>query len=557
MWRLTCVILPRVAIAVAALLNSREPTHAAEHPSNHPVVLESGISPSDVEKRPYAGYVRQCADVLIEHGIDRYGKVHRPLLVAVLDVRSRTCPGPDAFQGEEPGGRPFAEPRLSGGVQACDPFMDQVTVDVFYRLTDMTGDAKYAGFADRYLREAVKLTDEKGLFWWGWHRCYDVYSDEKRSDVVKGTKNWHEIHVLRPRWERLWRVDEQATRRELEGIWQWHVIDKATGEIDRHSSGTRGCDFAMTGGGFVHAMGFLYHATKDETWLKRAALIADYYWRSRNPKTNLIPNCPNDRYQRFDGTHFDTSITGVHCYFLLKTYELTRRPEFRDRALAYLKAYARYGFDPKTGRFWGSLRLDGTPEPGPRRKAKEFYSHADYSQNDPVGYVDLWQPHALGYEFAVATAQAYAYAHQLTGDDEMLPTARRWAAWIRRSPPSQGPISSLRFEEYARLFAPHGTYAELYGRAISFFLHMYGLTGEKDYLNDARRFAREAVSRLYYQGLFRGHPALPYYFATGGVGYLAYALMQLDRVLANPDKAVGAKALPAAAGGCAIPWDNW
>jgi hypothetical protein len=320
----------RARTALVLLTATLESVLAAEHPANHPVVLDSGIRPSEVEGRPYAGYVRQCADTLIECGTDRYGKVQRPLLVAVLDVRSKACPGPDVLPGESNNARPFAEPRLAWKAQGVDLFMDQVTVEVLYHLTDLSGDPKYARFADQYLREAMRLVDDKGLFWWGAHRSYDVYTDEKRATPVQGGKNWHEIHIIRPRWNRLWKLNEQGTRRELEGIWRWHVINKTTGEIDRHSSGTPGCDFAMSGGGFVYAMGCLYDMTRDEVWLKRAELIAHYYWRSRNKQTNLIPNCPNDKSRRFDGTHFDTSITGVHCYFLLKTYELTGHQGIRD-----------------------------------------------------------------------------------------------------------------------------------------------------------------------------------------------------------------------------------
>jgi len=547
-----CWTLCLTVMALASRMSA-----ASDHPANVPVVLDSGISPTEVEKRPYASYVRQCADLLMEHGTDRYGNIARPLLVAILDVRSRTCPAPDALEPERPGQKPFVEPRLCWKVQGADFFMDQITLDVLYVLAGMTGDARYAAFADAYLRDAMGLVDEKGLFWWGSHRCYDVFTEEMRPSPIKGGKQWHEINVIRPRWEQMWRVNEQATRRELQAIWQWHVIDKKTGEIDRHSSGTRGCDFAMSGGMFVYAMALLGRKTGDPAWLDRATLIADYYWLSRNPKTNLIPNCPNDRYQRFDGKHFDTSITGIHCYFLLKAYELAGREVWRDRAMAYLRAYAKHGFDPKTGKFWGALCLDGTPEPRPRKKNNETYSHADNSQNDPVGYLDLWQPHALGYEFGLATAQVYAFAAQLTGDPEMLETARTWARWIRQSPPAEGPISSLRWEEYGKRFAPQGTYAEYYGRAVSFFLHMYSLTGQKEHLDDARRFAQEAVSRLYYQGLLRGHPALPYYFSTGGVGCLMYALLQLDRVLANPEAIVRAKALPLGFNGQTMGWDNW
>jgi hypothetical protein len=56
--------------------------------------------------------------------------------------------------------------------------------------------------------------------------------------------------------------------------------------------------------------------------------------------------------------------------------------------------------------------------------------------------------------------------------------------------------------------------------------------------------ADEAVARLYYRGLLRGHPCKPYYESIDGVGCLLYALVQLDRVVTRSD----AKR---------IPWYNW
>ena len=114
------------------------------------------------------------------------------------------------------------------------------------------------------------MVDDKGFFWWGWHRFYDVFADEMSGSHG----NCHEIHVNLPRWERLWQIDEKATRRELEAIWEWHVIDKTTGEFNRHGDGRRGCDFAMSGAEFIYAFSFLYTKTNDPVWLERAELVA-------------------------------------------------------------------------------------------------------------------------------------------------------------------------------------------------------------------------------------------------------------------------------------------
>jgi hypothetical protein len=67
------------------------------------------------------------------------------------------------------------------------------------------------------------------------------------------------------------------------------------------------------------------------------------------------------------------------------------------------------------------------------------------------------------------------------------------------------------------------------------------------------------VARLYHNGLFRGHPAKPYYEATDGVGQLLYALLQLDRFLIDPEQAVAQKAIPLRKldRTLTMPADNW
>jgi DUF1680 family protein len=73
-----------------------------------------------------------------------------------------------------------------------------------------------------------------------------------------------------------------------------------------------------------------------------------------------------------------------------------------------------------------------------------------------------------------------------------------------------------------------GVYAEDYGRSISLFVHLYRATNEKEYLALANNLAEDAVRKLYHNGLFKGHPAKPYYETTNGVGILLMALLELD-----------------------------
>ncbi len=124
----------------------------------------------------------------------------------------------------------------------------------------------------------------------------------------------------------------------------------------------------------------------------------------------------------------------------------------------------------------------------------------------------------------------------------MLTAARRFAAWINKTPPGTLETENTWYRSYSEGPGRKGTYAGKYGRTISFLLHLYVVTGERQYLDDARAMADTAIEKLYHKGLFRGHPAKPYYEAMDGVGYLLYALLELDQVLKDP-KAVVAQSM--------------
>jgi hypothetical protein len=473
----------------------------------------------------------------MEHGTDRYGQVRSPILVSILDVETRVCP-------EQP--LPVDEAyrvirRDRRNPAGANLLTDQPLLKTLYLLSAATGRESYARFASAYVDWYFKhLVDDKGFVWWGWHRHYDVYRDE----MTGHQGNHHEIHAIHAiAWDRLWEVNAAAVRREIEALWQWHVVDKTTGEINRHGDGQPGCDFAMSAGACIEAFAFLFGKTQDRIWLDRARLLADYYWNRRHPATHLFPDRPNAGPNRFDGGSFVTSITGLHCHSLLKAWELTGEAVFRDYAVAYLKAYAQYGYDERRRMFWGALRLDGSPLAGPRLFIGTDTEARGYQAYEPRGYLDLWQPYAAGYEHPIATAQVYAYAHHLTGDAALLTTAERFADCIERMPPGSPPPQDAWYKQYSDGPGRRGTYAGEYGRAVSFFIHLYILTGQPQHLRQARSLADEAIAKLHHNGLFRGHPAKPYYEAIDGVGYLLYALLELHCCWNAPQEMLRAKAL--------------
>ena len=519
------------------------------------LVLTAGNLPvapaDDTKEADYLRHVTRCLDALIECGTDHYGPQQTPVLVSILDTRTRECPADPAALDEA--WRVTRRDRRNPA--AANLLTDQPLLKTMAAASLVTGQDKYRRFADRYVDWYLKnLVDDRGFFWWGWHRHYDVYQDKMLGHLG----NPHEIHAIHCiAWDQLWEVNPGAVRKEIEAIWQWHVVDKKTGEINRHGDGQRGCDFAMSAGACACAFAFLYQQTGEAVWLDRAKLLTSYYWDRRNPQTDLFADRPNAGANRFDGSHFVTADTGLFCHALLKCFQMTGDAKFKDQALAYLKAYRKYGYDSQTGRFWGSLRLDGTPVPGPRLQPGQ--QGADYGMYEPRGYLDLWQPYVAGYEHPLPTAEVYAFAALLTGDPSMLDTARLFARHLEANLPPRACLSESWYRGYAERYAPQGTYAGLYGQAISFFLQMHLLTGEPRYLRLARETADDAIARLADNGLFRGHPAKPYYEAVDGVGYLLYALLQLDQVLKHPEESRSQKKIVAGAGprSFTLPPDNW
>jgi hypothetical protein len=494
----------------------------------------------------YIAYVRDCLDLLMTYGTDTYGPVHTPILVSILDVTSRISPA-DPLPLDEAWRVTRRERRNPAGANLLS---DNTLLKTMLLLSQATGDSSYGEFADKYADYYLaNLVDGEGLFWWGWHRHYDVFKDSMAGHAG----NHHEIHAINCiHWEHLWQINEEAVEKEIEALWQWQVINKKTGEINRHADGQEGCDFSMSAGAIIEAFSFLYHKTKQSIWLDRAKLLSDYYWERRNTETDLFPERPNAGMERFDGSSFLTSISGLYCHSLQTAYEMTGEPVFKDQAVKILKAYALYGFDEKTGRFWGALQLDGTPLPGPRLQD-------DYAQYEPRGHLDLWEPYAAGYQYAIYTAQAYAYAYQLCQEPLFLKTAERFADWIMQTPPGSPETEQTWYREYTERFGRYGTYAGKYGRTISFYIHMFVITREDKYLEEAKAMADMAIDKLYYKGLFRGHPAKPYYEAMDGVGYLLYALLELEGVVDKPDKVLSDQAILVGTGNhiTLMDLDNW
>jgi len=498
--------------------------------------------------KPWRQYVQTCCDTLIEIGTDRYGEVHSPLIMAVMDVKTRTSPAEPKRYGCLVR---LEEDRLHRRAErGSNLWYDQCLLRSLYRLSEVTSDPKYKEAADDYISyfftHCKKPEDDRsvwnnGMPAWGTHIYWDCYEDRPGGDG--GGSGPHEILVYLPAWSEMYRIHPDQVKKAIDGIWSWHVVDKATGMHNRHDDGQRGCDFAFSGGSFSLAFAFMHSVTGKAEYLNKAKRVADWHWRHRNKDTGLVPDAPSTG-DRYDATHCMTCVTGPFATQLLRCSEVSGDPVFMEMAIHYIKAYDQWGWDEEAGSYWGMLALGGTPVqggveldsqgnpiPGQTRK-----DQSNYGAWAPAGHVDIWRTTIYSYEFPLVAAQAAIYAYEMTskddgkGDSELLAIAERWARAVEKELP---PRTGRRWKRELHEALPEasrtgGTYAENYGRAISFFVHLYRATRDEVYLQRAQGLAKEAVDKLFDNDLFRGHPAKPYYEATDGVGLLLYALLDLD-----------------------------
>jgi len=520
------------------------------------VCFETICQAATQAKRNWGHYVTNCLDTLIDHGRDVYGSVQSPLFMSVIDTKTLIAPEkPDAYDSLL---------RLEGritrrGERGSNVWHDQALLHTMYQVSNLTGDKRYAREADRCLDYFLKNCRKKnGLLIWGSHIHWDCYQDQ-----LGGDKGPHEILVTLPLWKEMYRINPEAIRKEIDGIWKWHVYDKTTGAHNRHDSGSAGVDFSFSGSSFIQAFAFLYSVTGAQEYLDKAKLIADWHWRHRNTDTNLTSENPSrkDSGAYLYSKTFMTTLTGPHAAALLRSYEITGEKHFLDIAVAYIKAFDKYGWNEKEQMYYGMINLDGTPTTedevpasmrsqlaGPGRKPNPGYSVP------PVGPVDVWQTTIFPLLFPLNSAQSALYAYEITakdnqaGDPALLKAAQHWAIVIEKQlPPQTGWTFKHALEaSMPKVKKTGGTYAINYGRAISFYVHLYRASQERKYLKLAEDIAQEAVAKLYVEtvknppqgkpktyGIFKGHPAKPYYESTNGVGILLYALLELDKPESN------------------------
>lgn len=422
--------------------------------------------------------VRRYADTMIERGRDTYGPRKTNLLLSALD---RTTLSPLTVRPAPPGGvrREDRPGPPWSALTGANPQLDQNLLRVFYALSGITGDGKYARASDEELQWFLKnaVSPKTGLLPWGEHMFWDVMEDKPASGGADLVHEFARPWVL---WDRCFELAPEESRQFALGLWEHQVADHRTGAFDRHAPyfehGPRdGKDFPRHAGFYIATWAHAFKHSKDPTFLRAVETLVARFERKRVQK---------------DGT-LAATIGPLDCE--------TAAAIVPDPLAARLRAFAAKEDEltlAELRKQTGSLRKGGAADrPGPRQPP-------------------LWQ-NGYGAGTLASTAMFCLARHEQVGTDGYLDVLVAIADHYAGSAPEED------VDAWPMAFA----------HAISAQSAAYRLTGQPAYLKEAQRLARMAV------GLFWQDNPLPkaslktgHYEAITGADSLALALLEVHAI---------------------------
>jgi hypothetical protein len=306
-----------------------------------------------LETYDYTAIATAYADYMIEHGRDRYGKIHSPLFVSAMDRKTMTVfehgnvPYPHVIaKPYAPGLRRDHKMRpqdrtYSGG----NPLESLSLYGLLYRLSELTGDKHYAEEADKSVAWFLEHAQSPvtGLYSWGSHMYWDVHKDQPiyaNTGSPDGGYGGHEYNFVWPYWKQ----NPEALKRFANGIWDHQITDQKTGRFSRHAEyhkhgpGNEAFEFPSTGACYMDAWAREYGRSGDAEMKKAIQTLLGRYRSMRDPKTGAMAWCTAEGIDRRE-----VACVPMNLFMATTLQDAAAHVEQRDPELAEeLRKFVRF-----------------------------------------------------------------------------------------------------------------------------------------------------------------------------------------------------------------------
>ncbi|WP_395741861.1 hypothetical protein [Prosthecobacter sp.] len=421
---------------------------------------------------------------------------------------------------------------------------------VFYALSQLTGEKKYAAEADRIIDWFLHHCQEPkyGFFCWGEHLGWDLIDHEPGGNPKTGpyTAQIHEFYRPWIYWQKSFDMAPEQSLRFAQALWR-HQIDHKDGRISfsRHamiSSKTpsrRGMDFPRHGGFYIATWAAAYQRTSDPEMLQAMDALVAFYEKSRDPKTGAIPHGSEDYAFDKEGrkVRYVYSQSPVSLAVDLETSAAVAPEALKQRMLALAKSidtvFLAMAHDPGPGGKGFILFAD----PQTLAATEYWQSKEDLDLGLPprrIPYTGGWRSAYTGQHPHTWVVPALIARHAQTQNEGykklLLACADNYL--------TADPDASLNEKPASKGARPADIEAGSIGNAMVLLNAAYKLSHDEKYLARAEWFAAWAVKKFWPDGkpLPRASVRENIYSAASRCDTLAMAMLQTSLLRHQPDK---------------------
>jgi hypothetical protein len=508
----------------------------------------------------YLQVVRTFVDTMMARGTDHYGTVHSPLFAATLDLNTMSLPKlstvaalplnrdghvysigyglPDPPVGIRPGDR---------SPQGNNLEHDIMLLRTMYELSKLTGDARYATFADSILRFWLFhcQSPATGLMASGEHISWDFVHE-------KANGNLYEVFRRFPFHDKLYAIDTYRTLRIADALWLSQIGNKLVGDFSRHAGyesfqPDTGCALPRHAGFYIWAYANAYAQSRDPKYIDRIELLIESRTGKRPQPFSLL--IKPGQFEPANSAHPTLrALLWDAAELVPSRREVWRKlaRELDEQAFKGEGGPINLGYDRNGKVLWGNpefRRKQASAETAPAKPptaeeeklAKQYPGLVRFGRVVSAGgqtrsttLSPLWR---LAYGGSGPSGDALREYHRYveTKDERFLR-------------PAEQITDRYLLEGFPKV--TYDLWPSVCGQVISLSLALSAdqsiPTAKRDrYMAFAREVADRAIPVFSKNGLFRADGAAEHYEAITGADDLVWALLQLHSALNKPEAPLG------------------